>query len=163
MIMRQISLLVLAFLVTISSCKNATKKTEKKDKLSTELVNNPRSAMNSDSSALQNLANMNFVDTLYDFGTINEGEIISRSFEFTNSGNSPLIISNANASCGCTVAEFPREPLAPGKKSAIKVQFTSAGKFGHQEKNITLVTNSSKGNHMLFLKGEVKAKIRTNN
>lgn len=163
MFLRQYSLLFLAFAATAVSCKESRKAVEKKDKLSTELVNNPRSALYTNSNALASLANMDFVDTLYDFGTINEGEIIARSFEFTNNGKSPLIISNANASCGCTVAEFPREPLAPGKKSAIKVQFNSAGKFGHQEKNITLVTNSSKGNHMLFLKGEVKAKIRTNN
>jgi len=99
---------------------------------------------------------MDFADTLHDFGTIKEGEIMTYEFEFTNHGKSPLIVSSANGSCGCTVADFPREPVQPGKSGKIKTQFNSAGREGHQEKSVTLQTNSTRGVHMLYIKGEVK-------
>jgi hypothetical protein len=141
-------------------CNNEERnsKDEEKDKelLSTDLINNPRSAEGTSDTALQALATMNFRDTVHDFGSIKEGEVVSYDFEFTNTGKRPLIISSANGSCGCTVADFPREPLAPGKASVIKVQFSSAGKEGHQEKSVTLVNNTAKGKQMLFIKGDVK-------
>jgi hypothetical protein len=141
------------------ACKDQTKTDEKKgDLLSTNIVNNPRSAAGTDQVAMANMANMGFADSLYDFGNIDEGEVVTHEFSFTNTGKSPLIISSADGSCGCTVADFPHEPVQPGKTGTITTRFNSAGKPGHQEKSVTLKTNSSRGNHMLFIKGEVKAK-----
>lgn len=129
---------------------------ENRDLLSTDLVHNPRTAEGTDSAALNALAVMDFKDTVKDFGTIKQGEVANFEFEFTNSGKSPLVISNASGSCGCTVADFPREPIIPGKSAAIKVQFSSAGKEGHQEKSVALTTNSNRGTHILYIKGDVK-------
>ena len=150
----------LALLFSISlffaACNDKPAAPENKDLLPTDLVNNPRSADGIDTSALKSLATMDFRDTVFDFGTIKEGEIVTHAFSFTNNGKSPLIISNASGSCGCTVADFPREPLAPGKSAEVKVQFSSAGKEGHQEKSVSLTTNSNRGTHFLFIKGEIK-------
>jgi hypothetical protein len=127
-----------------------------KNLLPTDLVTNPRTAAGTDSAALSSLPKIVFKDTVHDFGTIKQGEVITVEYDFTNAGKTPLIISNAAGSCGCTVADFPREPLAPGKSASVKVQFSSAGKEGHQEKSVTLTTNSDRGTHFLYIKGEVK-------
>lgn len=153
------SLLLLAFpLLLAAACNDEKKETENKDLLSTDLVTNPASANGTDSAVLKNLPIMDFRDSVFDFGTINEGEVVSHSFEFTNNGKTPLIISSANGSCGCTVADFPHDPLPPGKSSTMNVQFSSAGKHGHQEKTVTINTNSVRGVHFLYVKGEVKTK-----
>jgi hypothetical protein len=157
--MKKLGFLFIISLLCFTACnqQEQTKEQEQKDGLlPTDLVNNPRSAENTDSNAFAALPVMNFKDTVYDFGTIKEGELVSGEFEFTNTGKTPLIVSSANASCGCTVADFPREPLAPGKSSVIKVRFNSEGKKGHQEKTVTLTTNSVRGVRTLFMKGEVK-------
>lgn len=154
--MKKMIILLLAPLFFAAACNNdKADKKENKDFLSADLVNNPRSAAGTDEAALRALATMDFKDTVHDFGTIKQGEVVSYDFEFTNNGKNPLIISNANGSCGCTVADYPREPLVPGKSSVVKVQFSSAGKHGHQEKSVTLTTNSIRGTHILFIKGEV--------
>ncbi|HRO41434.1 MAG TPA: DUF1573 domain-containing protein [Flavipsychrobacter sp.] len=129
---------------------------QNKDLLSTDLVKNPRSAGGADSSVIGSLATMDFKDTVRDFGTIKQGEVVNVEYEFSNNGKTPLIISNASGACGCTVADFPREPLAPGKSSSIKVQFSSVGKEGYQEKSVALTTNSIRGTHILYIKGEIK-------
>ena len=61
-------------------------------------------------------AQMNFDRDEWDFGEINQGDVVEHSFEFTNTGKDPLIISNAKGSCGCTVPEWPRAPIPPGQK-----------------------------------------------
>jgi len=101
---------------------------------------------------------MTFAKESHDFGQINEGDKVVYDFFFTNTGKSALIISNAAATCGCTVPEFPKQPLAPGKTGIIHVVFNSTGKSGMQNKTITLTTNSLKGNEELHLVGNVKPK-----
>ena len=100
---------------------------------------------------------MDFRDSVFHFGTIRDGEVVTHEFEFSNNGKMPLIISNASAACGCTVAEYPREPVAPGGVGKIKVQFNSAGKPGIQEKSVALTTNSTRGLHVLTMRGEVQS------
>lgn len=128
-----------------------------KDLLSTELVNNPHSADGLDTAAQNALPTMDFTDTLHDFGTLNEGEKAVYDFAFTNNGKTPLIISDAKGSCGCTVAEFPRDPIAPGASGKIQVVFNSIDKSGHQEKSVSVTTNTARSVHMLYFKGDVKA------
>lgn len=155
--MKNLCFIAIAVAFFTASCGETPKeKKENKNLLSTDLVSNPRSANGTDTAALHSLATMDFRDTVYDFGTINEGEVVTHDFEFTNNGKHPLIISNAAGSCGCTVAEFPKEPVPPGKSAIIGVKFSSASKYGHQEKIVSLTTNSGRGTHMLFIKGEVK-------
>ena len=142
-------------LLLSTSCKNEAKEKTDSNLLSTDLVHNPRSLNGMDPGALESLPTMDFRDTVFDFGTMRDGEVVGHEYAFTNNGRTPLIISNASGSCGCTVADFPREPVAPGKSGSIKVSFSSAGKEGHQEKSVSLTTNSARGVHVLYIKGEV--------
>lgn len=143
----------------LTACNNNTEeKAETKDGeelLSTDLVTNPHSAEGVDSVAFADMPVMEFKDTTYNFGDIREGEQVSHEFEFTNTGKTPLIISNATGSCGCTVPQYPREPIAPGKSGKMIVNFNSADKQGHQEKSVTITTNSQRGMHMLYIKADV--------
>lgn len=92
----------------------------------------------------------------YDFGEIKEGEKIEHEFRFTNTGNSPLIITNVQASCGCTTPEYSKNPIAPGEKGMVKVVFNSAGQPGKQHKIVTVASNALSANTLLHLRGEVK-------
>ena len=97
-----------------------------------------------------------FENTTYDFGSVNDGEKVSYAFKFKNTGKSPLIISNAIASCGCTVPDYPRTPIVPGGEGVISVVFDSTGKPGKQSKTITLTSNTLPPTTDLYLTGEVK-------
>ncbi len=100
-----------------------------------------------------------FNKTSHDFGQINDGEIVETTFQFTNSGKSDLIISNASGSCGCTVPDYPRDvPIKPGESNTIKVKFDSSNKPGMQRKTVTLVTNTSKGKELINIKAFVLPK-----
>jgi len=79
---------------------------------------------------------------IYDFGTLTEGDTVEHIFKFTNTGEFPLIINNITASCGCTTPEWPREPVAPGQSSSIRVRFNSRGKSGEQNKTVTIFANT---------------------
>ena len=94
----------------------------------------------------------------YDFGTINEGDVVSTSFKITNTGKTNLIISKAVGSCGCTVPTWPKEPIKPGKSAKIGVKFNSANKQNQQSKTVTLSTNTLKGQEILKIKGFVNPK-----
>jgi hypothetical protein len=126
-------------------------------KLSTALVSNPASANGTDAAAAAMKPVIAFKDTLHEFGLLHENETVSYNFDFTNTGKSPLIISSANGSCGCTVPDYPRDPIAPGKSATIKVTFNSAGKRGHQDKTVFVYSNALRATHMLYIKAEVKA------
>lgn len=128
---------------------------EKKDLLSTDLVNNPRSAAGTDTVALNEMATMDFKDTVHNFGDLIEGEVATYDFEFVNNGKSPLIINNASGACGCTVPEYPHDPIAPGESGIMKVKFNSADKEGHVEKSVSVTTNSKRGVQMLYIKAQV--------
>jgi hypothetical protein len=78
----------------------------------------------------------------FDFGDIYQGDKVEHIFKFTNTGNEPLIITNVQISCGCTQPEWPKNPIMPGGKGEIKVGFNSAGKMGHQSKNLPIVSNA---------------------
>jgi len=102
-----------------------------------------------------NQASFKFHEEEFNFGSIKQGESVKHDFEFTNTGKEPLIISNASGSCGCTVPEWPKEPIAPGAKAVIKVTFNSAGKQGVQDKTVTLQSNAAQNPMILHLKGNV--------
>ncbi|PST81941.1 DUF1573 domain-containing protein [Pedobacter yulinensis] len=93
----------------------------------------------------------------FDFGTIKQGEKVQHDFKFKNTGKTPLIISNASASCGCTVPEPPKEPIKPGAEGVIKVVFDSNGKEGMQDKGITITSNANPTMSVIRLVGEIKA------
>lgn len=93
----------------------------------------------------------------YNFGSIKQGDKVTYDFSFLNSGKEPLIITNAQGSCGCTVPSYPKEPIAKGAKAVIHVEFNSTGKMGMQDKTVTLTSNAKSGNKVLHLKGNVEA------
>ncbi|HEY0897998.1 MAG TPA: DUF1573 domain-containing protein [Sphingobacteriaceae bacterium] len=99
---------------------------------------------------------MTFEKESYDFGVVTAGEKVKYEFKFKNTGKTPLIITNAEASCGCTVPEFPREPVVPGGEGTIRVVFDSAGRTGMQNKLITLTSNAVPATTELHLIGDVK-------
>lgn len=100
-------------------------------------------------------AKMDFSSLEHDFGTINGDDRVETVFTFTNSGDTDLVISKAHGSCGCTVPEYPKEPIAPGEKGEIKVSFSPKGKNGMQNKTVTLTTNTKTGSEVLNIKANI--------
>lgn len=115
------------------------------------------------SSATVNTAHANekvttvkFEELSYDWGTLEEGKQMTHLFKFKNTGKEDLIISDARGSCGCTVPEWPKEPIKPGQNSEIKVVFNSAGKGGQVNKTVTITANSDPSPITLVIKGTVE-------
>ncbi|MDA8948401.1 DUF1573 domain-containing protein [Flavobacteriaceae bacterium] len=99
---------------------------------------------------------MTFEKVSHDFGTITEGEKVTTSFGFTNTGDADLIIVDARGSCGCTVPQYPKNtPIAPGESGSIVVSFDSSNKPGVQQKSVTLSANTATGREMLRIKSNV--------
>lgn len=96
-----------------------------------------------------------FAKEEHDFGKINEGDQVDYIFEFTNTGEAPLIISSAKGSCGCTVPEWPKEPIAVGDKGEIKVKFNSKKKPGIQNKTVTITSNTFPKQKKIRIKADV--------
>jgi hypothetical protein len=94
----------------------------------------------------------------HDFGTINEGKTVTTNFKITNTGVKDLIIQNATASCGCTVPEYPKYPIKPGKSGNIKVSFDSTGKPGQQQKTVTVTANIPNSSEILTINTNVTPK-----
>jgi hypothetical protein len=99
-----------------------------------------------------------FDNTDFDFGTIKQGEKVEHTYKFTNEGTGDLIISDAKASCGCTVPDYTKEPVKPGGSGIVHVVFDSAGKSGEVNKTVTLTLNTEKGSEVV----NFKANIETN-
>ncbi len=140
-----LSLVVLCFLTT-----DCTKKTK-------IIVHNPVTAEGGRvSKADPNGPKIQFDETTYDFGTVMQGERLSHTFTFTNTGKSDLLISSATASCGCTTSQPPRTPIRPGEKGELKVQFDSKTKQGPVENTIRVAANTYPTRTVLTIKADVK-------
>ena len=103
-----------------------------------------------------NAAEVKFEKETHDFGVIPQGTPASYTFELKNTGKSPLIITNAAASCGCTTPEWTKEPIQPGKKGYVKATYNAASP-GSFTKSITVTSNAKNSTVILYLKGDVKA------
>lgn len=98
---------------------------------------------------------LKFEKEVHDFGKLQQYGDASTEFVFTNTGTEPLIISNARGSCGCTVPEWPREPIAPGATAAIKVKYDSK-RVGPINKSVTISSNASNSpTKVIRIKGEI--------
>lgn len=96
-----------------------------------------------------------FSEDSFDFGKINEGDVVEHAFKFTNTGQAPLIIASAVGSCGCTVPEWPKEPIGVGETSEILVKFNSRKKPGLQNKTVTITANTFPKQSKLKIKANV--------
>ncbi len=106
------------------------------------------------------ITSIQFDETTYDYGTVKDGDKVKHIYKFKNTGKTPLIISDAKGSCGCTVPDWPREPIAPGKTGEIKVEFDSKNKGteegSNQSKRVTITANTDPVQTYLTIKGIVK-------
>ena len=144
--MKRVFTLLVLSLVMFACNDNAANKIKKE---------NLQIAKERDSKIRMGGAKMKFEKTEHDFGTINEGDVVETVFNFTNNGKSELIISKAKASCGCTVPEWPKEPIMPGESGEIKVKFNSKRKPNLQQKQITLETNTDNGKEIIKIRAMV--------
>ncbi len=99
-----------------------------------------------------------FDNTKHDFGAITEGEVVKHAYHFKNAGTNPLLISNAVASCGCTVPSYPKEPIPPGGEGDIVVEFNSTNRPGIQNKNVLVYSNAQEEAISIGFTVEVKEK-----
>ncbi len=98
---------------------------------------------------------MDFEEKNFDFGTINEGEVVEHTFKFTNNGQAPLVITSARGSCGCTVPTYTKEAIKPGETGEMLVKFNSRGRKNQQNKTVTITANTEKGKETLQIKSFV--------
>ncbi|MCX6286413.1 MAG: DUF1573 domain-containing protein [Bacteroidetes bacterium] len=151
MMFRGLYLILLVLSISfISACNSSG---DKEEKISTDLVKNPNTANGENNSGT--LPVFKFEEIEHDFGKIIQGESVSNEFQFTNTGKTDLIIVDVSTSCGCTVPSFPKTPIRPGDKGAIKVSFNSAGKHGFQAKNVLVVANTQPNTTLLRIKAEI--------
>lgn len=153
--MKKIKFIALLFasVLFFTGCKNidATKKINK------ENLNN---AAVRDANIKKGTASISLNQKIYDFGTVNEGDIVETVFKVTNTGKTDLVITNAQGSCGCTVPVWPKAPIKPGETGDVKVKFNTSGKPNRQQKTVTLTTNTESGREVLTLKGSVTPKSK---
>lgn len=104
-------------------------------------------------------ARIKFEESSFNFGIIDEkGGPVSHEFEFTNTGNGNLVIYDVRTQCGCTRPEYPKNPIAPGKKGKIKVTFLPQGRTGALNKSATVYTNGKPSKTEVRIKGSVVPK-----
>lgn len=153
--MKRLAILIITALAfTFTSCKNGGNATKK---INTE---NLEKASNRDAEIKKGTASIKFDKSVYDFGTVNEGDIVETTFELTNNGKTDLVITNAQGSCGCTVPTWPKKPIKPGEIAKIDVRFNTSGKPNKQSKTVTLTTNTESGREVLTIKGSVIPKSK---
>jgi len=145
---KSIFILAAVALVTFTSCKeNAA------DKVSEE---NVAAAAERDAEATK-FPVMVFEETEFDFGTIDQKAPQEHLFKFTNTGDADLIIVDAKSSCGCTVPEYTKDPVAPGATGELLVKFDGSGK-NQVSKTVTITTNTKAGKETIKIKAFVKPK-----
>ena len=143
-----ISLVLIAF--TVLACKdNASSKIK---------TSNLETAKERDAVINLGDAVIEFDQVEYDFGTVDEGDIVDGVFEVFNKGKVDLIITEVKPSCGCTTPDWTKEPIKPGESGEIKFSFNSNGRVGKQNKSITVKSNADKPIEVIRIKGTVTAK-----
>ncbi len=147
--MRKIVLAVgMVSLLAFTSCKENASEKIKTDNVAQAAVRD---------EAAKAVPVMTFEKAEHDFGTIEQGAAQETAFKFTNTGNAPLIITDAKSSCGCTVPNPPKDPIAPGESSELMVKFNGAGQ-NQVTKTITVTANTEKGSEILRIKAFVNPK-----
>ncbi len=148
-----ILILLMPLLIVLASCEHSKK--PKDETLDTDMVSNPATAASKDS--VKNIPIFKFAEESFDFGRIKEGQKVHHTFKFKNVGTTDLVISNAHASCGCTIPTYSSKPVAPNEDGIIEVTFNSTGKSGSNHKTVTVIANTIPNSHTLTITGDVKA------
>jgi hypothetical protein len=141
-------LLLLAVLIIGVGCGN-----NKKDSLPADIVTINKSA-DPDNLAKKE-PRIDFEKDTHDFGRVVQGEKVTYGFKFKNEGNKDLLIVKVNATCGCTVIDYPRDPIVPGGEGVLHVTFNSTAKKGLQNKKVTVMANTQPSNTYLWVKANV--------
>ena len=141
-------LLSLVIMFALFSCDT------KDNKISTDLVNNPVTADGVKKGATAPA--IQFDKTEHDFGKILQGEQVSYTFKFKNTGNAPLIISNVETTCGCTTPEYTKNPIKPGESGKITVLYDSKGHKGFQNKRLLVKANTNPSETIIRIKAQVE-------
>jgi hypothetical protein len=139
-------LLILLLPAALISCN-----VKKRDRISDEAARVREQGLKDSTTVL-------VIDTTHNFVKAVDGDMVEFNFRFKNTGNKPLIITNASASCGCTVPEKPELPILPGDTSFIKVVFNSKGRVGEAHKTVRVTSNARPEFPELVLTGEVVEK-----
>ena len=155
--MKSIKPILLTALVTTLVLSCDSPKDSKHEAISPEVVNNNASA-DPTATPTSGLPVFEFETDNHEFGIITEGEKVSYTFKFKNTGNAPLVISNASASCGCTVPEYTKTPVAPGEDGEVNVTFDSSGKSGMTTKSVTLIANTEPNTKVLKVSADIQSK-----
>ena len=107
-----------------------------------------------DAAVNENAGVLSFETTEIDYGTINQNADGERTFKFTNTGEAPIVITQVKTSCGCTVPSYSKTPILSGESSEIKVKYAT-NRIGVFKKTITVISNASEPNKILYIKGTV--------
>jgi hypothetical protein len=151
------NLLLILPIFVILACEQA----EPNKEIEATAINGGATTIISDSTSKQPSTTIAFKDSVHNFGTINEGEVVEHEFSFTNTGTHPLVISDAKASCGCTIPEWTKDPVMPGSEGKLKVKYNSTGKEGKINKSISVYANTVPEMTNLKIEVEVKTKDKT--
>lgn len=133
-----ILILIALMAMSVNACKSGGSGDGEVD---SDMVTNPASASGQNGKG-EALPELSFETNEHDFGQVIQGEVISYSFPLSNTGEAPLVIADVTSSCGCTVADYPKQALAPGDEGYITVTFDSKGRRGYQSKLVTVVANT---------------------
>ncbi len=142
-------------LICFTACNEqsaATEETESTESATTEAVADPAQIT---ADNVEELTSIEFTEEAFDFGEITQGEKVEHTFKFKNTGENDLVIVSAKGSCGCTIPEWPKEPIAPGEEGEMFVVFNSDGKKGKQHKKVTVVANTEPATTVVALRGDI--------
>lgn len=142
-------IILLAF---FSACTNQ----KGNDQLPGSIVNNPASA--DGEAPTGDYPIISFDTTQFDFRSIKEGEVVTHTFNFKNTGTSNLVVTDVRASCGCTTPSWPKEIIKPGESNSITVKYNSEGREGNFNKGITVYCNAYPNTATLRIQGVVYPK-----
>ena len=153
---KKVCLILIASFVLVTSCKKNEVETIKMPDIATLKTNRNQETTPRVVPVDGKYPVMTFDKTEHDFGIIEKESKVGYTFDFKNTGEADLIITNAVGSCGCTIPEYPKEAIKPGESGRMKVSFNASGKHGQQQKTVTITTNTSQGSELLHIKAAIK-------
>ncbi len=121
-----------------------------------DILNDPAKYSQPEPAPAGPTTSVQFAESAHSFGTIKQETQNEHVFSFTNTGGEPLIISNAKGSCGCTVPDYPKEPIPPGGSGEIKVVYSPGKQVGNQSKTVTVTANTEPSTTMLQISAVVE-------